>query len=59
MWSFNNNKLVYNGLFDITDENYTENDVACLSNQGDLSIYSIMTLREQLTASALRREDIT
>lgn len=41
-----------------SDENYTENDIACLSNQGDLSVYSIMTLREQLMASALRREDI-
>lgn len=41
-----------------SDENYLENDVACLSNLGDLSIYSISTLRQQMLASALKREDI-
>ncbi|KAL5019307.1 hypothetical protein ScPMuIL_005029 [Solemya velum] len=41
-----------------SDENYTEFDLACLSNLGNLSVYSLTTLRQQLVASALRREDI-
>lgn len=41
-----------------SDENYSENDVACLSNLGDLSIYSVTNLKQQLVASSLKREDI-
>lgn len=41
-----------------SDDNYQENDVTCLSNLGDLSIYSISTLRQQLHQAALKREDI-
>ncbi|XP_060562320.1 lethal(2) giant larvae protein homolog 1-like [Ruditapes philippinarum] len=41
-----------------SDENYSENDIACLSNLGELSVYSVSTLRQQMQASAIRREDI-
>lgn len=41
-----------------SDDNYQENDVVCLSNLGDLSVYSISTLRQQMQASAIKREDI-
>ena len=41
-----------------SDDNYYENDVACLSNLGDLSIYSVSSLRQQLQQAALKREDI-
>lgn len=41
-----------------SDENYSEYDIACLNNQGELSVYSVSTLRQQLEASCLRREDI-
>ncbi|KAL3875892.1 hypothetical protein ACJMK2_033799 [Sinanodonta woodiana] len=41
-----------------SDENYVENDVVCLTNLGDLSIFSIETLRQQMTASVIRKEDI-
>lgn len=42
-----------------SDENYNEFDIACLTNLGDLSVYSVSSLRQQLVASALKREDIT
>ena len=42
-----------------SDENYNEFDIACLTNLGDLSVYSVASLRQQLVASALKREDIT
>ncbi|KAH3872012.1 lethal(2) giant larvae protein homolog 1-like isoform X2 [Dreissena polymorpha] len=41
-----------------SDDNYLENDVACLSNLGELSVYSMATLRQQMQASAIKREDI-
>ncbi|XP_053393293.1 lethal(2) giant larvae protein homolog 1-like isoform X2 [Mercenaria mercenaria] len=41
-----------------SDENYLENDIACLSNLGELSVYSVSTLRQQMQASAIKREDI-
>ncbi|WAQ96727.1 L2GL1-like protein [Mya arenaria] len=41
-----------------SDDNYQENDVACLSNLGELSVYSIRTLRQQVQAAAIKREDI-
>ena len=46
-------------LTSISDENYNEFDIACLTNLGDLSVYSVSSLRQQLMASALKREDIT
>ncbi|VDH99093.1 lethal(2) giant larvae protein [Mytilus galloprovincialis] len=42
-----------------SDENYNEFDIACLTNLGDLSVYTVNSLRQQLVASALKREDIT
>jgi len=41
-----------------SDDNYSECNIACLNNQGELSVYSVSTLRQQLEASCLRREDI-
>ncbi|XP_064594981.1 lethal(2) giant larvae protein homolog 1-like isoform X2 [Liolophura sinensis] len=42
-----------------TDENYNEFDIACLTNLGDLSVYSIPNLRRQLMQSGcIRKEDI-
>ncbi|XP_052070138.1 lethal(2) giant larvae protein homolog 1-like isoform X2 [Mytilus californianus] len=42
-----------------SDENYNEFDIACLTNLGDLSVHTVNSLRQQLVASALKREDIT
>lgn len=44
--------------FCFADDNYSECNIACLNNQGELSVYSVSTLRQQLEASCLRREDI-
>lgn len=41
-----------------SDENYNENCLICLTNQGSLSIYSIPELRRQLIQQCLRKEDI-
>ncbi|XP_077980343.1 lethal(2) giant larvae protein homolog 1-like [Glandiceps talaboti] len=42
-----------------SDDNYSENCISCLSNLGDLSIYSIPQLKNQIKKSAIRKEDIT
>nr|XP_006817104.1 PREDICTED: lethal(2) giant larvae protein homolog 1-like isoform X3 [Saccoglossus kowalevskii] len=42
-----------------SDDNYSENCVTCLSNLGDLHIFSIPHLKSQLKKSAIRKEDIT
>ncbi|BFZ18051.1 hypothetical protein BsWGS_21091 [Bradybaena similaris] len=39
-------------------DNYNEFDIACLTNTGDLRVYSVSTLRRQLSAQAIRKEDI-
>ncbi|GFO39278.1 lethal(2) giant larvae protein-like protein [Plakobranchus ocellatus] len=39
-------------------DNYNEFDIGCLTNTGDLRVYSVSTLRRQLTSSSLRKEDI-
>ncbi|RUS90798.1 hypothetical protein EGW08_001417 [Elysia chlorotica] len=39
-------------------DNYNEFDIGCLTNTGELRVYSVSTLRRQLTSSALRKEDI-
>uniref|UniRef100_A0A0B7B5H3 Lethal giant larvae homologue 2 domain-containing protein n=1 Tax=Arion vulgaris TaxID=1028688 RepID=A0A0B7B5H3_9EUPU len=39
-------------------DNYSEFDVACLTNTGDLRVYSVSTLRRQLSSQSLRKEDI-
>ncbi|XP_076312223.1 lethal(2) giant larvae protein homolog 1-like isoform X2 [Tachypleus tridentatus] len=41
-----------------SDENYSEYCMTCLTNQGDLSIYSIPELRRQLVQSCIKKEDI-
>lgn len=41
-----------------SDDNYSENDIACLSNLGDLTVHSVTSLRQQMQASAIKREDI-
>lgn len=39
-------------------DNYSEFDIGCLTNTGDLRVYSVSTLRRQLSCTALRKEDI-
>ncbi|KAK3767867.1 hypothetical protein RRG08_059199 [Elysia crispata] len=39
-------------------DNYNEFDIGCLTNTGELRVYSVSTLRRQLSSSALRKEDI-
>lgn len=62
MWFFNElyvKKKYQWYYFLVSDENYNEFDIACLTNLGDLSVYTVNSLRQQLVASALKREDIT
>ncbi|XP_055877126.1 lethal(2) giant larvae protein homolog 1 isoform X2 [Biomphalaria glabrata] len=40
------------------EDTYSEFDIACLTNTGDLRVYSVSTLRRQLTSQSLRKEDI-
>lgn len=40
------------------DPNYVEHCVTCLTNQGDLSIFTIPDLRRQISTKCIRREDI-
>ncbi|XP_059146629.1 LLGL scribble cell polarity complex component 2-like isoform X2 [Physella acuta] len=37
---------------------YNEYDISCLTNTGELRVYSVSTLRRQLTVPSLRKEDI-
>ncbi|XP_041364790.1 lethal(2) giant larvae protein homolog 1-like isoform X2 [Gigantopelta aegis] len=39
-------------------DNYSEFDIACLSNLGDLSVYAVTSLRQQMVVSAIRKDDI-
>ncbi|XP_012939800.1 lethal(2) giant larvae protein homolog 1 isoform X2 [Aplysia californica] len=39
-------------------DNYTEFDIACLTNTGELRVFSVATLRRQFTIGAIRKEDI-
>ncbi|GAB1609901.1 lethal(2) giant larvae protein homolog 2-like isoform X3 [Argonauta hians] len=41
-----------------SDENYSEFDVACLTNLGELRIYTLPSLRLQLTEYAIKKEDL-
>lgn len=41
-----------------TDVNYSEYCMACLTNQGDISIYTVPDLRKQLLVHGIRKEDI-
>ncbi|GFR33149.1 lethal(2) giant larvae protein homolog 1 [Trichonephila clavata] len=40
------------------DENYSEDCMACLTNQGEISIFTVPDLRRQQTHNCLKREDI-
>jgi len=42
-----------------SDDNYSENCISCLTNLGELSIYSMPHLKNQIKKSAIRKEDIT
>jgi len=39
-------------------ESYSEFDITCLTNTGELRVFSVSTLRLQMSALALRKEDI-
>ncbi|ESP01458.1 hypothetical protein LOTGIDRAFT_111948 [Lottia gigantea] len=39
-------------------DNYSEFDIACLSNLGEISVYSITSLRQQMHVPAVKKEDI-
>ncbi|KFM68057.1 Lethal(2) giant larvae protein-like protein, partial [Stegodyphus mimosarum] len=41
-----------------SDENYSENCMTCLSNQGEVSIFTVPDLRRQQVHNCLKREDI-
>lgn len=51
-------KLSFVNFRSRSDENYSEFDIACLTNLGDLRVYTIPNLRLQLSASALKKEDL-
>ncbi|GIX73484.1 lethal(2) giant larvae protein homolog 1 [Caerostris extrusa] len=40
------------------DENYNEDCMTCLTNQGEISIFTVPDLRRQQTHNCLKREDI-
>lgn len=40
------------------DPNYSESCLTCLTNQGDLSIFTVPDLRRQVVNNCIRREDI-
>lgn len=39
-------------------DNYSEFDIACLNNLGELAVYSVASLRRQMITSAIKKEDI-
>ncbi|XP_050394221.1 lethal(2) giant larvae protein homolog 1 isoform X2 [Patella vulgata] len=39
-------------------DNYSEFDIACLSNLGEILVYAVTTLRQQMHVTAIRKEDI-
>ena len=41
-----------------TDERYSENDLVCLTNQGDIEIFTLPQLRRQLKESCIRKENV-
>ncbi|XP_038069031.1 LLGL scribble cell polarity complex component 2-like isoform X3 [Patiria miniata] len=42
-----------------SDDNHSENCISCLTNLGELAIYSIPALKKQLGFSALRKENVS
>lgn len=51
-------KLSFVNFRSRSDENYSEFDIACLTNLGDLRVYTLPNLRLQLSAPALKKEDL-
>ncbi len=41
------------------DENYTENDLVILTNNGDVHVFTIPHLRRQLKAEVIKPENVT
>ncbi|CAI9724364.1 (2) giant larvae homolog 1-like isoform X1 [Octopus vulgaris] len=41
-----------------SDENYSEFDIACLTNLGELRIYTLPSLRLQLAENSIKKEDL-
>ena len=41
-----------------SDEQYNEMDIACITNTGQLSVYTIKGLRRQMNIDAINRSDI-
>jgi len=52
-------KIGYVGFRSRSDDNYCENDIVCLSNHGDFSVYTIRGLRRQLQKPIINITDIT
>ena len=42
-----------------SDERYSENDVVCLTNSGDVQVMSLPLLRRQLKDECISRDNIT
>ncbi len=51
-------KVNYINFRSRSDDNYSENCISCLTNLGELAIYSIPSLKKQLGFSALRKENV-
>ncbi|XP_022084942.1 lethal(2) giant larvae protein homolog 1-like isoform X4 [Acanthaster planci] len=51
-------KVSYINFRSRSDDNYSENCISCLTNLGELAIYSIPALKKQLGFSALRKENV-
>ena len=45
-------------LFLLSDDRYVENDLACLTNIGDVQVFSVPPLRRQLKADCIRKENV-
>ena len=45
-------------LWFLTDERYSENDLVCLTNQGDIEIFTLPQLRRQLKEACIRKENV-
>ena len=45
-------------LLFVTDERYSENDLVCLTNQGDIEIFTLPQLRRQLKEPCIRKENV-
>lgn len=46
-------------FYNISDENYNEDCLTCLTNQGEIAIFTVPDLRRQQIHNCIKREDIT